>query len=158
MSNKILEIKDLKVFYESPSSLFRTKSVVKAVNGVNININQGETFGLVGESGSGKSTVAKAVLNLVKSQSGTISLENEDLLNLKGKSLRRAQKDIGAIFQDPYSSLNPRMKVKDIISEPLKVQGLGKEATLKFNAELAASMHAAEQAALEVVGRGRKSI
>ena len=123
MSNKILEIKDLKVFYESPSSLFRTKSVVKAVNGVNININQGETFGLVGESGSGKSTVAKAVLNLVKSQSGTINLENEDLLNLKGKSLRRAQKDIGAIFQDPYSSLNPRMKVKDIISEPLKVQG-----------------------------------
>ena len=59
MCNKILEIKDLKVFYESPSSLFRTKSVVKAVNGVNININQGETFGLVGESGSGKSTVAE---------------------------------------------------------------------------------------------------
>ena len=122
-NKKILEIKDLKVFYESSSSFFSKKSSVKAVNGIDININQGETFGLVGESGSGKSTVAKAILKLVKTNSGKINIEGEDLLNLKGKKLRNKQKSIGAIFQDPYSSLNPRMKIKDIISEPLKVQG-----------------------------------
>tara|TARA_Y100001936_G_scaffold219608_1_gene233102 strand:+ start:4928 stop:5908 length:981 start_codon:yes stop_codon:yes gene_type:complete len=122
-NKKILEIKDLKVFYEPSSSFFTKKSSIKAVNGIDININQGETFGLVGESGSGKSTVAKAILKLVKTSSGKINIEGEDLLNLKGKKLRNKQKNIGAIFQDPYSSLNPRMKIKDIISEPLKVQG-----------------------------------
>lgn len=124
MSNKkILEIKDLKVFYESYGSFFTSKNIVKAVNGLNIDINQGETFGLVGESGSGKSTVARAILNLVKSNSGEINLEEENLLKLKGSKLRSKQKQIGAIFQDPYSSLNPRMKIKDIIAEPLRVQG-----------------------------------
>ena len=124
MSNKkILEIKDLKVFYESSRSFFTGKNIVKAVNGLNIDINQGETFGLVGESGSGKSTVARAILNLVKSNSGEINLEEENLLKLKGSKLRSKQKQIGAIFQDPYSSLNPRMKIKDIIAEPLRVQG-----------------------------------
>tara|TARA_B110001454_G_scaffold213256_1_gene231141 strand:- start:35 stop:1012 length:978 start_codon:yes stop_codon:yes gene_type:complete len=122
-NKKILEIKDLKVFYESYGSFFTGKNIVKAVNGLNIDINQGETFGLVGESGSGKSTVARAILNLVKSNSGEINLEEENLLKLKGSKLRSKQKQIGAIFQDPYSSLNPRMKIKDIIAEPLRVQG-----------------------------------
>jgi len=122
-NKKILEIKDLKVFYESSRSFFTGKNIVKAVNGLNIDINQGETFGLVGESGSGKSTVARAILNLVKSNSGEINLEEENLLKLKGSKLRSKQKQIGAIFQDPYSSLNPRMKIKDIIAEPLRVQG-----------------------------------
>jgi oligopeptide transport system ATP-binding protein len=122
-NKKILEIKDLKVFYESSGSFFTRKNIVKAVNGLNIDINQGETFGLVGESGSGKSTVARAILNLVKSNSGEINLEEENLLKLKGSKLRSKQKQIGAIFQDPYSSLNPRMKIKDIIAEPLRVQG-----------------------------------
>jgi len=122
-NKKILEIKDLKVFYESSRSFFTGKNIVKAVNGLNIDINQGETFGLVGESGSGKSTVARAILNLVNSNSGEINLEEENLLKLKGSKLRSKQKQIGAIFQDPYSSLNPRMKIKDIIAEPLRVQG-----------------------------------
>ena len=125
MSNKkILEIKDLKVFYESSRSFFTGKNIVKAVNGLNIDINQGETFGLVGESGSGKSTVARAILNLVKSNSGEINLEEENLLKLKGSKLRSKQKQIGAIFQDPYSSLNPRMTCGSIIGEPLIVHGL----------------------------------
>ena len=120
---KILEVKNLKVFYESSGSFFTNKNIVKAVNGIDININQGETFGLVGESGSGKSTVAKAILNLVNINSGEIKLEKENLTELKGSKLRKKQKEIGAIFQDPYSSLNPRMKVRDIIAEPLRVQG-----------------------------------
>ena len=120
---KILEVKNLKVFYESSGSFFTNKNIVKAVNGIDININQGETFGLVGESGSGKSTVAKAILNLVNINSGEIKLEKENLTELKGSKLRSKQKEIGAIFQDPYSSLNPRMKVRDIIAEPLRVQG-----------------------------------
>ena len=94
------------------------------MDGVNLEINSGETLGLVGESGSGKSTIARAVLRLVDPINGKIFLEDEDLLKLKSSKLRKKQREIGAIFQDPYSSLNPRMKVKDIISEPLKVHGV----------------------------------
>ena len=121
---KVLEIKNLKVYYESGGQymFFKNKKKIKAVDGVDISINSGETFGLVGESGSGKSTLAKAILNLVKPQSGVINIDNDNILSLRGSSLRKKQKDIGAIFQDPYSSLNPRMKVRDIIAEPMRAQ------------------------------------
>ena len=121
---KVLEIKNLKVYYESGGQylFFKNKKKIKAVDGVDISINSGETFGLVGESGSGKSTLAKAILNLVKPQSGVINIDNDNILSLKGSSQRKKQRDIGAIFQDPYSSLNPRMKVRDIIAEPMRAQ------------------------------------
>ena len=126
MKNKIMiKIEDLKVYYNSGyQKLFSNRNEVKAVDGVNLEINSGETLGLVGESGSGKSTIARAVLRLVDPINGKIFLEDEDLLKLKSSKLRKKQREIGAIFQDPYSSLNPRMKVKDIISEPLKVHGV----------------------------------
>ena len=127
MNNKpIIRIEDLKVYYNTGySKLFLgQKNEIKAVDGVDLYINSGETLGLVGESGSGKSTIARAILKLVKPLDGKIFLDNDNLLNLKSSKLRKKQREIGAIFQDPYSSLNPRMKVRDIIAEPLKVHGL----------------------------------
>ena len=131
MKNKIMiKIEDLKVYYNSGyQKLLSNRNEVKAVDGVNLEINSGETLGLVGESGSGKSTIARAVLRLVDPINGKIFLEDEDLLKLKSSKLRKKQREIGAIFQDPYSSLNPRMKVKDIISEPLKVHGVLRDAS-----------------------------
>ena len=131
MKNKIMiKIEDLKVYYNSGyQKLLSNRNEVKAVDGVNLEINSGETLGLVGESGSGKSTIARAVLRLVEPINGKIFLEDEDLLKLKSSKLRKKQREIGAIFQDPYSSLNPRMKVKDIISEPLKVHGVLRDAS-----------------------------
>lgn len=126
----MIKIEDLKVYYNSGyQKLLSNRNEVKAVDGVNLEINSGETLGLVGESGSGKSTIARAVLRLVDPINGKIFLEDEDLLKLKSSKLRKKQREIGAIFQDPYSSLNPRMKVKDIISEPLKVHGVLRDAS-----------------------------
>ncbi len=126
MNNKsMIKIEDLKVYYNSGyKKLLSNRNEVKAVDGVNLEINSGETLGLVGESGSGKSTIARAVLRLVDANNGKILIDDENLLELKSSKLRKKQREIGAIFQDPYSSLNPRMKVKDIISEPLKIHGV----------------------------------
>ncbi|MBM32325.1 MAG: oligopeptide ABC transporter ATP-binding protein OppF [Chloroflexi bacterium] len=121
----MIKIEDLKVYYNSGyKKLLSNRNEVKAVDGVNLEINSGETLGLVGESGSGKSTIARAVLRLVDANNGKILIDDENLLELKSSKLRKKQREIGAIFQDPYSSLNPRMKVKDIISEPLKIHGV----------------------------------
>lgn len=127
MNNQpVIRIEGLKVYYNTGYSKFLLgkKNEVKAVDGVELTINPGETLGLVGESGSGKSTIARAILKLVEPVDGKIFLDNDNLLNLKSSKLRKKQREIGAIFQDPYSSLNPRMKVRDIIAEPLKVHGL----------------------------------
>ena len=126
----ILKLENLKTYFPVKKGIFRrTVGHVKAVDGVDLEIYRGETLGLVGESGSGKSTIARAVLRLVDPINGKIFLEDEDLLKLKSSKLRKKQREIGAIFQDPYSSLNPRMKVKDIISEPLKVHGVLRDAS-----------------------------
>ncbi len=131
MNNKsMIKIEDLKVYYNSGyKKLLSNRNEVKAVDGVNLEINSGETLGLVGESGSGKSTIARAVLRLVDANNGKILIDDENLLELKSSKLRKKQREIGAIFQDPYSSLNPRMKVKDIISEPLKIHGVLKKSS-----------------------------
>ena len=131
MNNKsMIKIEDLKVYYNSGyKKLLSNRNEVKAVDGVNLEINSGETLGLVGESGSGKSTIARAVLRLVDANNGKILIDDENLLELKSSKLRKKQREIGAIFQDPYSSLNPRMKVKDIISEPLKIHGVLKNSS-----------------------------
>jgi len=131
VNNKsMIKIEDLKVYYNSGyKKLLSNRNEVKAVDGVNLEINSGETLGLVGESGSGKSTIARAVLRLVDANNGKILIDDENLLELKSSKLRKKQREIGAIFQDPYSSLNPRMKVKDIISEPLKIHGVLKKSS-----------------------------
>ncbi len=99
--------------------------VVRAVDGVTFDIYRGETLGLVGESGCGKSTVGRCLLRLIEPTRGEVYFEDEDVLSLSGKDLRALRREMQIIFQDPYASLNPRMKVRDIVGEPLLVHGVG---------------------------------
>ncbi len=96
----------------------KTVGQVRAVDGVNFTLNSGETLGLVGESGCGKSTVSKLLMNLERPTAGSVFYKGTDITNIKGRELRRLRRNIQIIFQDPYSSLNPRMTVGDIVSEP----------------------------------------
>ena len=106
--------------------LKRQVGSVKAVDGVDFQINPSETFGLVGESGCGKSTTGRCVLRLIEPSSGEVRFEGKDVLSLSGEKLRRLRRDIQIIFQDPYASLNPRMTVGAIIGEALTIHGLAK--------------------------------
>lgn len=115
----ILEVKDLKVYYPMRGGVFRrVVDNVRAVDGVNLSIEEGQTYGLVGESGSGKTTTGRAVIGLNSVTEGSILFNNKDLVRLHGK--KRFNKDIQMIFQDPYSSLNIKKRVGDIIAEPLR--------------------------------------
>ncbi|QDS34206.1 ABC transporter ATP-binding protein [Brevibacillus brevis] len=124
----LVEVQELKVFFPGKNKpLQKTKSVVKAVDNVSFTINQGETFGLVGESGCGKSTMGRAILHLLKPTSGEISLAGKSLSSLSASELRQQRKHFQMVFQDPFSSLNPRLTVKEILDEPLKAHRLGDE-------------------------------
>ena len=121
-TNKLIKIEDLKVFYDTSSSLFNNKKLyVKAVNDVSLNIYEKETLGLVGESGCGKSTLGRAILGLRQLHQGSINFfENGEIINEKEyKKFNKKNNQI--IFQDPFSSLNPRMSVGDIVKEPLDI-------------------------------------
>ncbi|KXF82136.1 murein tripeptide/oligopeptide ABC transporter ATP binding protein OppF [Enterovibrio coralii] len=119
----LLDIKDLKVHFNIASKSawpWAKPGVLKAVDGVNIRLYEGETLGVVGESGCGKSTFARAVIGLVEATEGNVVWLGNDLTTLDAKSMREKRKEIQMIFQDPLASLNPRMTVGDIIAEPLK--------------------------------------
>ena len=120
---KMVEVKHLKQYFGSK------KNVVKAIDDISFDIFEGETFGLVGESGSGKSTTGRALLRLYKPTDGEILFEGKDIANLKkGKELLEFRKEAQMIFQDPYASLDGRMKVRDIIAEGIDIHGIAKTA------------------------------
>ncbi len=123
MSDVVLETRDLvKHFPITRGIVFRTRiGAVQAVDGVNLQLHQGETLGVVGESGCGKSTLAKLLVGLEKPTSGSISVRGQDLTKLRGNQLRLARRNIQMVLQDPYTSLNPRMTVGDIIGEPFAI-------------------------------------
>ena len=122
----LLEVKDLKMYFPVSSGMLfqRTVSYVKAVDGVSFTVKRGETLGLVGESGCGKTTTGRCILQLYKPTAGHVIFEGQDLTSLKTKQMRAMRREMQVIFQDPYSSLNPRMTAGNIIGEPLIVHGL----------------------------------
>jgi peptide/nickel transport system ATP-binding protein len=121
----ILKIKNLKTWFPVKKGFFnKTVDHVKAVDDVSFDVYPGETIGLVGESGCGKTTLGRSILRLIDPTSGSIEFEGIDILALKSKQLRELRKDIQIIFQDPYSSLNPRMTIGEAIIEPMRVNNI----------------------------------
>jgi oligopeptide transport system ATP-binding protein len=123
----LLEIRNLKKHFPVGQALFsRNKDVLKAVDGVNLSVEQGETLGLVGESGCGKSTLGRAILRLIEPTSGEVHFEGKNLLAMPQRELRDMRRQMQIIFQDPYASLNPRMRVGDIVGEGLEIHKIAK--------------------------------
>jgi peptide/nickel transport system ATP-binding protein len=121
----ILKINELSTWFPVSSGIFgQSKNMVKAVNKVSFDVYPGETLGLVGESGCGKTTLGRSILRLIEPTSGNINFEGSDLRSLNKKDMRRMRRDIQIIFQDPYSSLNPRLTVGESIMEPLQVHNI----------------------------------
>ena len=123
----LLVVKNLKKYFPIKEGLLidRTVDYVRAVDDVSFEIRQGETMGLVGESGSGKSTTGYCVLELLKPTSGSVRFDGEELTTMPRNELRRMRREMQIVFQDPYSSLNPRMTIGDIVGEPLLVHKIG---------------------------------
>src|SRR5437763_15211890 len=126
--NNLISIRDLKVHFPLAGSAWfgGSQSIVKAVDGVSLDIKAGETLGLVGESGCGKTTLGRAILRLTEPTSGQILFRDQDLAHLSNRELRAHRRHLQIVFQDPYASLNPRMTVSQIISEPIDTFGIAK--------------------------------
>ncbi len=125
--DKILELKNVKTWFPAEKTMFgKVKSWTKAVDDITFDIYEGETLGLVGESGCGKSTLGRTILKLTEAQEGQIFYRRQEILRMKESDFRFLRKDIQIIFQDPYSSLNPRLTIGDALMEPMTVHGIGK--------------------------------
>ena len=153
--NNLISIQDLKVHYKLGGGVFNkitggstVKKVVKAVDGVSLDIKAGETLGLVGESGCGKSTLGKAILRLTEPTGGKVLYNGNDLAHLRQSAMREQRKNLQMIFQDPYASLNPRMTVGQIIGEPIRTFGL----------EKGKNVEATVQDLMETVGLNRRFV
>ncbi|WP_206922427.1 ABC transporter ATP-binding protein [Alicyclobacillus suci] len=125
MAEVLLEVEGLKKYFPIQSGLLRrTVGHVKAVDDVSFQLNYGETLGIVGESGCGKSTTGRMLMRVMEPTAGRIVFDGQDLTKLRGKQLKAVRRNFQMVFQDPYASLNPRMSIQDIISEPLVVNGI----------------------------------
>ena len=124
----ILEVRGLVKHFVRRRGLFQPPLVVKAVDDVSFTIHEGEMFGLVGESGSGKSTTGRCILRLIEPTAGEVLFRGENVLAFSRERMRLARRDMQIVFQDPYSSLNPRMRAGDIVEEPLIIHSLGARA------------------------------
>lgn len=121
----LLTVENLKTYFPIRAGLLqRVVAQIKAVDGVSFSVREGETFGLVGESGCGKTTVARTILQLAKATSGSVFFDGEDVFSKRGNDLKALRRNMQIIFQDPYSSLDPRMPVGDIIAEGLTIHGV----------------------------------
>ncbi len=126
-SQGLLDVNDLKTYFPVRSGLLqRVTSHVKAVDGVTFKLGKGETLGLVGESGCGKTTVGRSILRLIEPTGGTVTFEGKNVLEAKGADMKALRREMQIIFQDPAGSLNPRMRIAQIVAEPLVVHGMVK--------------------------------
>lgn len=124
-TSPLLQVEQLKTYYPIKKGIIsRTVGHVKAVDGVSFAIHQGETLGLVGESGCGKSTIGKTLIGLEPPTEGQIFFQNQEISRYSNHEMKKIRRDLQIIFQDPYSSLNPRKRVRDILGEPLQVHGI----------------------------------
>jgi oligopeptide/dipeptide ABC transporter ATP-binding protein len=132
--NPLLEVKNLKKFFPIKGGIFgRTVANVYAVDDVSFTLKKGETLGLVGESGCGKSTLGRTVLRLYEPTAGSVEFEGQDLQSLSSTEMRHKRRDLQIIFQDPFSSLNPRMTVGAILAEPFLIHKLGTRKEIEIN-------------------------
>ena len=125
MTTPLLEVRHLVKHFARKQGLFAKPSLVRAVDDVSFTVGEGEMFGLVGESGSGKSTTGRCILRLTEPTSGEVLFRGENVLGFSPSRMRLARRDMQIVFQDPYSSLNPRMRVGEIVEEPLIIHKLG---------------------------------
>ncbi|MEH1123415.1 ABC transporter ATP-binding protein [Micromonospora sp. CPCC 206061] len=123
MTESVLEVRDLVKYYPVTRGVVFKKTIghVQAVDGVSFNLRKGETLGVVGESGCGKSTLARVLMRLEKPTAGSVKFNGQDIYGLSGSGLRRLRRNIQLVMQDPYTSLNPRMTVGDLIGEPFEI-------------------------------------
>ena len=146
----LLSIRDLVKVYHTDEGMFgKTQREVRAVNGVSVDITQGETLGLVGESGCGKTTLGRMLLRLIEPTSGAITFNGQDVLGAGSSQLRRLRRDMQIIFQDPFASLNPRMRVEEIVTEPLVIHRTA--TTNGSESPAASSSHNLHQAAIDIL-------
>ncbi len=121
MTETVLQLRELKKWFPiSGGVLGRVRGYVRAIDGVDLEIKEGETFGLVGESGSGKTTVGRCILRLIEPTAGQIVYRGQNITKLKSEALRRIRRKFGVVFQDPYASLDPRQTIKSALTEPMK--------------------------------------
>ena len=124
-SDEILRVEGLVKHFPIKAGLFkRTVGQVRAVDGVDLSVRQGETLGIVGESGCGKSTLGRSIIKLLEPTAGRIVFEGQDITRFRRRQMRAIRRDVQIVFQDPYASLNPRMTVREIVGEPLRIHGL----------------------------------
>jgi oligopeptide/dipeptide ABC transporter ATP-binding protein len=125
LNSPLLDVKDLKKHFPIRSGFIKRQTkFVKAVDGITFSISEGETVGIVGESGCGKSTMGRTLLQLIEPTEGEVVFQGKNLVGLSHKEIREIRKDMQMVFQDPYSSLNPRLNVFEILSEPLTTHGI----------------------------------
>ena len=124
----LVEVSHLVKAFTRDAGLFRAGTRTVAVDDVSFSIDEGETFGLVGESGSGKTTAGRCLLRLIEPSSGEVRFRGENVLDFSTRRLRAARREMQMVFQDPYSSLNPRMRAREIVEEPLVIHRLGARA------------------------------
>jgi oligopeptide transport system ATP-binding protein len=131
----LLTVRNLTKEFESRRGLFQKPRIVRAVDDVSFEVREGETFGLVGESGSGKSTTGRCILRLIEPTSGEVIFRGRNLLELSPEQMRLERRNLQIVFQDPFSSLNPRIKVRQIVEEPLVIHGIGDRASRRARVE-----------------------
>jgi oligopeptide transport system ATP-binding protein len=125
----LLEVRDLFMHFPIKSGILIDREIgrVRAVDGVDLTVKEGETLGLVGESGCGKSTLCRAILQLLKPTSGSVRFEGREIVGLKSRAMQPVRREMQMIFQDPYASLNPRHRVGQIVGDPIRLTALPRE-------------------------------